>query len=523
MHFLTIVLAKGQRKEHMKAYIKLVTSRGNRKMGNSEHLAILKQGVVYWNLWRRENPEIIPNLSGFNLRRANLRAADLSGVNLRWTNLSNANLLGANLSNSDLAKANLREADLYKANLKDAKVSGAHLIKTHLRQACLQRCDLSLANLNGADLTEASFKGANLSGADLDASELRNADLSETHLSNAILSNVNLANADLRRSDLTNANLEFADLSNANLSDAKLSTANFSNSNLQECDLSNATINQSNLSYANLTDAVLIHANLSNANLSHTNLKNADFSNAILSNANLSNSNLEDTILSDAILINANLSGANLNRAQLISAKLDADAAFLIQYDLGVSLIMITHDQDEAPAISSRIAVMNQGRIEQIGTPVEVYDCPSSAFVADFVSEANLFECRVIEQDGAFVELRSSTGLAIVAAKPRHWLPIPEAVVSIRPEKIKLSTEYPNQSYNTYRGILNNVLYLGDHSQFVVDLHASENVPPIQVTLVSSNHQGEKTPPFNSQVYVSWMPEDCVALPKTTVATPIQG
>jgi spermidine/putrescine transport system ATP-binding protein len=190
-----------------------------------------------------------------------------------------------------------------------------------------------------------------------------------------------------------------------------------------------------------------------------------------------------------------------------------------LQYELGISFIMVTHDQSEALAISSRIAVMNQGRIEQIGTPAEVYDRPSSAFVADFVGETNLFECRVIEQDGAFVELRSSTGLAIVAAKPKHWLPIPEAVVSVRPEKIKLSTEYPNQPYNTYRGILNNVLYLGDHSQFVVDLHASENVPPVRVMLVRSNHQGEKTPPFDSQVYVSWMPEDCVALPKTTVAS----
>ncbi len=190
-----------------------------------------------------------------------------------------------------------------------------------------------------------------------------------------------------------------------------------------------------------------------------------------------------------------------------------------LQYDLNISFIMVTHDQEEALAISSRIAVMNQGRIEQIGTPAEVYDRPASAFVADFVGETNLFECRVIEQDGAFVELRSSTGLAIVAAKPDHWQPIPEAVVSVRPEKIRLSTDYPNQPYNTYRGILNNILYLGDHSQFVVDIHASENVPPVRVILVRSNHQGEKNPPFNSQVYVSWMPEDCIALPKTAIAS----
>ncbi|GBO54130.1 hypothetical protein APA_2078 [Pseudanabaena sp. lw0831] len=57
-------------------------------MGNSEHLAILKQGVASWNRWRLENPEIIPNLSGTNLRRANLREADLSGVNLRWSKLA---------------------------------------------------------------------------------------------------------------------------------------------------------------------------------------------------------------------------------------------------------------------------------------------------------------------------------------------------------------------------------------------------------------------------------------------------
>jgi len=104
-------------------------------MRNLEHLTILKQGVVIWNRWRLENPEIIPDLSGTNLTRNNLREADLSGVNLRWTNLSNANLLGANLSGSALVKANLREADLYKVNLKDAEVSEAYLRKAYLREA----------------------------------------------------------------------------------------------------------------------------------------------------------------------------------------------------------------------------------------------------------------------------------------------------------------------------------------------------------------------------------------------------
>ncbi|MFN5857607.1 MAG: ABC transporter ATP-binding protein [Pseudanabaenaceae cyanobacterium] len=185
-----------------------------------------------------------------------------------------------------------------------------------------------------------------------------------------------------------------------------------------------------------------------------------------------------------------------------------------LQYDLGTTFIMVTHDQEEALAISTRIAVMNQGRVEQVGTPSQVYDTPATSFVADFVGETNLFECRVIEQDGAFLELRSITGLAVVAHKPPFWEVQPEAIISVRPEKIRMSLEYPNQPYNVYRGILNNVLYRGDHSQFIVDLNTSENVPPIRVRLVRSNHQGDRIPPLGSQVYVSWIPEDSIALPK---------
>ncbi len=185
-----------------------------------------------------------------------------------------------------------------------------------------------------------------------------------------------------------------------------------------------------------------------------------------------------------------------------------------LQYDLGTTFIMVTHDQEEALAISTRIAVMNQGRVEQVGTPSQIYDTPATSFVADFVGETNLFECRVIEQDGAFLEMRSTTGLAVVAHKPPFWEVQPEAIISVRPEKIRMSLEYPNQPYNVYRGILNNVLYRGDHSQFIVDLNTSENVPPIRVRLVRSNHQGDRIPPLGSQVYVSFIPEDSIALPK---------
>jgi spermidine/putrescine transport system ATP-binding protein len=185
-----------------------------------------------------------------------------------------------------------------------------------------------------------------------------------------------------------------------------------------------------------------------------------------------------------------------------------------LQYDLGITFVMVTHDQEEALSISSRIAVMNQGQLEQVGTPSQVYNYPTTPFVAGFVGETNLFECKLVEQDGAFLELRSNSGLAIVVEKPKDWQPTKEAWVSVRPEKIRLSAEHPNQPYNTYRGVLNNVFYLGDHSQYIVDLLASENVPPVRVTLVRQNTFGEKVPQFDSQVYISWTPEDCLALAK---------
>jgi spermidine/putrescine transport system ATP-binding protein len=184
----------------------------------------------------------------------------------------------------------------------------------------------------------------------------------------------------------------------------------------------------------------------------------------------------------------------------------------LLQQETGITFIMVTHDQDEALSISSRIAVVNKGRIEQIGTPMEIYDAPTTRFVAEFVGETNVFECRVIEQDGEFLELRSHTGLAIVAAKPVDWQASREVLISVRPEKMKLSTEHIMQPYNTYRGILNSILYLGDHSQYFVDLYAGDSPIPVPITLTKSHHFGETIPPLDSQVYISWLPEDCFAI-----------
>ncbi len=204
-----------------------------------------------------------------------------------------------------------------------------------------------------------------------------------------------------------------------------------------------------------------------------------------------------------------------------------------LQCDLGITFIMVTHDQEEALSISSRIAVMNQGRIEQIGSPSEMYNSPKTVFVADFIGNTNKFDGEVIAQDGTNLEIITSDGLKLIAAKPPDWMDCRETTVCVRPEKIQMSIEPPDSAYNYYKGTLINMLYLGDHSQYIVDLETGDNMPTKQLTLMRSQHQGADVMAFDSQsqkwsilsanaqrsglefgcqVYVSWSPHDCLVL-----------
>ncbi len=186
-----------------------------------------------------------------------------------------------------------------------------------------------------------------------------------------------------------------------------------------------------------------------------------------------------------------------------------------LQYELGITFIMVTHDQEEALSISSRVAVMNQGQVEQIGTPSQVYDSPATPFVANFVGDTNLFECEVIGQDHSTLDLISNSGLKMKVVKPENWVDNHEAVVSIRPEKIKLSVQPIEQPCNIYQGTLNNILYMGNHSQYIVDLVSSDYMSTVRVVLALPSQQNMNVPEFDSQVYVSWSPSDCLALVKS--------
>ena len=208
-------------------------------MANEEHLKILKQGVDAWNQWRKQNPEIVPDLSDTDLSRANLKGVQLSGAYLVRADLSRAQL-----GKTDLSGANLAGAGLVEANLIEANLSGAHLYGAELSRANLVRVDLRRATLIEAILIGANLIRANLTRAALTSAILFRADLIGANLSRAIL----------RKADLSWANLTKASLIGASLTEANLTSANLCGANLIGVDLRLAQLVQTNFKEANLTN-----------------------------------------------------------------------------------------------------------------------------------------------------------------------------------------------------------------------------------------------------------------------------
>jgi len=161
-------------------------------MANAEHVDNFRKGPRNWNEWRRDNPEVVPDLREAVLRGGDFRPRDLNGVDLREANLREADFSGADLSGADFRRASLTRANLLWANLREADFSEANLSGANLSGANLVSADLRGANLSGANLSGAAFCGADLSGADLGGADLRGATLHSAKLDGAILTNAKL-------------------------------------------------------------------------------------------------------------------------------------------------------------------------------------------------------------------------------------------------------------------------------------------------------------------------------------------
>ncbi|MEH2279258.1 MAG: ABC transporter ATP-binding protein [Nostoc sp.] len=176
--------------------------------------------------------------------------------------------------------------------------------------------------------------------------------------------------------------------------------------------------------------------------------------------------------------------------------------------DLGLTFVMVTHDQEEALSLSDRIAVMNQGKIEQVGTPSQIYERPQTSFVADFIGDTNLFSGEIVAIDSSNVQISTKTGLSIVISRAEDTpSELSQAVVvSVRPEKIQLSLYPPNLPANSFEGRLVNVMYLGTHVNYVVELTNGININVLQPNTFGT------LPDRDTPIYVWWAENDCLAI-----------
>jgi len=175
-----------------------------------------------------------------------------------------------------------------------------------------------------------------------------------------------------------------------------------------------------------------------------------------------------------------------------------------IQETLGVTFVVVTHDQEEAMTLASRIGVMNHGEIVQVGTPTDIYEYPSSRFVADFIGSVNMFEGHLIEDEPDYVRVESAelggvfhVGHGVSAA------PNATVWVALRPEKIHISRERPEgDGDNRVAGVVAEIAYLGDQSIYLVRLAGGRLVRVTQPNIVRQGGGGRIS--WEEPVWLSW-------------------
>ena len=179
---------------------------------------------------------------------------------------------------------------------------------------------------------------------------------------------------------------------------------------------------------------------------------------------------------------------------------------------LGITFILVTHDQEEALVMSDRIAVMHQGRVAQVGTPAQVYEEPRTAFVADFIGEANFFEGVVTEGDDArTVAVRQTNGRLWRIPRARGWVKGERVVIAVRPEwhDLFLPGEVP-PAENALAGTITEIVFLGETLHVVVDIGGGTLVR------VALRNEGILQNPLRWQigqaVEVGWLPQDAQVL-----------
>ena len=206
-----------------------------------------------------------------------------------------------------------------------------------------------------------------------------------------------------------------------------------------------------------------------------------------------------------ALLLDEPLAALDLKLRQAMQIELKR-----IQREVGITFIFVTHDQNEALTMSDRLVVMNAGRIEQLGSPRELYERPRTRFVAGFIGTSNLISGTVRELDGSTAVLETGTDESVIvpdatevgaeAGKPLD--------VTVRPEKIALSDTPPDAGRCAIRGRVSEVVYLGTSTQYAVRTTDGSELLVYLQNAADSSDIAER----EQDVWLSWRPEHSLAL-----------
>ena len=182
-----------------------------------------------------------------------------------------------------------------------------------------------------------------------------------------------------------------------------------------------------------------------------------------------------------------------------------------IQEELGISFVVVTHDQEEAMTLSDRIAVMDKGRFLQVGSPKEIYEYPQSRFVADFIGTINTFESTVTAvTDGTLVAQSDELGGELRSLGTHHVGVGQDVCIAVRPEKIFVTREEPrNEDDIRARGIVEDLGYFGNLSLYRVRLDSGKIV---QVSSQNRRRSMELGVEWEDEIWISWRPQSAVVL-----------
>jgi putrescine transport system ATP-binding protein len=173
-----------------------------------------------------------------------------------------------------------------------------------------------------------------------------------------------------------------------------------------------------------------------------------------------------------------------------------------IQETLGVTFVVVTHDQEEAMTLSTRIGLMNHGEIIQVGTPIEMYEYPTSKFAAEFIGSVNMFKGRLIEDEPSYVRIETED-LDTPIYVDHGVSSAPDATVwaAIRPEKMNISREQPADTDNWSQAIVQDIAYMGDVSIYLLRLNSGR---VIRVTQPNVSRKPEDRITWDERVFVHW-------------------